>query len=136
MAFHAIREKLGRDPPDDERGHLEEQLDEVRELLVRRRDITKRQRKTQHENKKAARLKRMGGLPPLPQAYQTRQAPVEEVKPPPGDLPRPAPFLSAESRLRQTDAASVLRPSAAENTWSVRILNGFKPLIPNYYLDI
>ena len=66
MAFRAIREKLSQDPPNDERDHLEEQLEDVKELLVRRRDIINRQRKTQHENKKAARLKRMGGLPPLP----------------------------------------------------------------------
>ena len=66
MAFRAIREKLGRDPPDNERGHLEEQLDEVRELFARRTDIIKRQKRTRHGNKKADRLKRMGGLPPLP----------------------------------------------------------------------
>jgi predicted RecB family nuclease len=64
-ALSAIREKLRQDPPDDERDHLEEQLDEVKEFLVRRKDIVKRQKSTRQENKKAARLKRMGGLPPL-----------------------------------------------------------------------
>jgi hypothetical protein len=66
MAFRAVREKLGQDPPDDERDHLEQNLDELRELWVRRKEIIKRQKLTLRENKAIARLKRMGGLPPLP----------------------------------------------------------------------
>jgi hypothetical protein len=49
------------DEQDDEWWNAAEQLERVNDLIVDRRALVKKTTKTRMENKRAARLKRMGG---------------------------------------------------------------------------
>jgi hypothetical protein len=66
LARRAVREQREKDLTEDEYFRLADQAEELGDLIERKRDIVRRQNETRRENKKANRLKRMGGLPPLP----------------------------------------------------------------------
>ena len=74
-ALREVAVKLAGGLTTKERDHYDDQYGEIERLIERRKDMTSRQKQTRRENKKAARLKRMGGpmrtLPAPPKRPQT-----------------------------------------------------------------
>ena len=77
-ARRIVRKQLKQDLTDDERDHLEQRHEELRDLVFRRRAMIAQQKMTRAGNKAAARLKRMGG----PISRLPVKGPADPSKPP------------------------------------------------------